>query len=674
MLGRLMSLSFIITLLSCPRATAQMGSWRAYMSYAEPQQIVKASNLLFVRASNDLYSYNLNDHSITTYDKVTTLNDTYISHIAWNQVASKLIIVYQNGNMDLMDINGNVNNISALYAKSMTRDKTVNSVYMNNNYAYLTTGFGVVKVNMKRSEIAETYILNENIVSVGIDNNMIYVLTADGNVLAGPLSANLIDFHNWSEATAPDGIFTTNTTDWDTYLSTVSTLNPGGPRYNHFNYLTFTNNKLYSCGGGWRDGTQYFRPGCAQIMDRDENWLSITDIQPLYGKAFMDATAIVTDRNDENTVYISTCGTGLYKVQNGQMVKNYTEGNSPLMSSAGDDPDYVRVEGLIYDNNGLLWMSCSSQNSKKNILLNLNTQTEEWKTFDSELLYNNGNRIRILRNSIVDANGNIWMGNDHHDFACLIKINPTTGNISRFSNFTNQDGTTYVFYGITAMAMDLEHNIWIGTDKGLFLYDATQQEDPEQGFTQIKVPRNDGSNYADYLMNGVYITSIAIDGANRKWIGTDGEGIYLISADNMEQLQHFTIENSKLISNTIESIAIDNSTGRVFIGTNMGLCSYDADATEAAVQMSKNDVYAYPNPVKSDYNGLITIVGLSFDADVKILTVNGQLVAQGRSNGGTFTWNGRDSNGRRVASGVYMVATATTDGKKGTVCKIAIVK
>jgi flagellar hook assembly protein FlgD len=89
--------------------------------------------------------------------------------------------------------------------------------------------------------------------------------------------------------------------------------------------------------------------------------------------------------------------------------------------------------------------------------------------------------------------------------------------------------------------------------------------------------------------------------------------------------------------------------------------------------MVKDNVYAYPNPVVKDYQGLITVVGLSMDADVKILSTSGKLIAQGRSNGGTFTWNGRDSQGRRVASGIYMVATATSDGNKGTVCKIAVI-
>ena len=189
----------------------------------------------------------------------------------------------------------------------------------------------------------------------------------------------------------------------------------------------------------------------------------------------------------------------------------------------------------------------------------------------------------------------------------------------------------------------------------------------------MKVPRNDGTNFADYLLSGVDITCIAVDGGNRKWFGTNGNGVYLISDDNMTQVQHFLANNSKLLSDNIESIAINDQTGEVFIGTDNGLCSYMSDATATNDNMTKDNVYAYPNPVRPDYTGLITVTGLSMNADVKIVTANGVLVAQGTSNGGTFTWDGRDLNGDRVASGVYMVMTATSEGKKGTVCKIAIV-
>lgn len=149
--------------------------------------------------------------------------------------------------------------------------------------------------------------------------------------------------------------------------------------------------------------------------------------------------------------------------------------------------------------------------------------------------------------------------------------------------------------------------------------------------------------------------------------------IYLISADNNTEIHHFMANNSGLLSDIVESISIDPSTGEVFFGTENGLCSYMSDATQTVDKMDKDVTYAYPNPVKPGYTGPITIVGLTYNADVKIVTTNGVLVAEGRSNGGSFVWDSTDLNGKRVASGVYMVQTATQDGDKGTVCKIAVV-
>lgn len=158
---------------------------------------------------------------------------------------------------------------------------------------------------------------------------------------------------------------------------------------------------------------------------------------------------------------------------------------------------------------------------------------------------------------------------------------------------------------------------------------------------------NDGTNYADYLLEGVNISSIVIDKSNRKWFGTKGNGVYLISSDNITQLTHFTQKNSKLLSDNIESIAINENTGEVFFGTDKGLCSYQSDDNAINEDMTKDNVWAYPNPVKPDYSGNINIIGLSLDADIKIVSSNGSLIKQAKSNGGIYKWDGCDSKGKK---------------------------
>ena len=188
------------------------------------------------------------------------------------------------------------------------------------------------------------------------------------------------------------------------------------------------------------------------------------------------------------------------------------------------------------------------------------------------------------------------------------------------------------------------------------------------------MPRNDGTSLADFLLDGQQINAIAIDGGNRKWIGTETNGIYLLSPDGLETIQHFTEENSPLPSNSISSIAIHPKNGKIFIGTMKGLVSYQSEVTAGETSFDYDNVYAYPNPVHPNYSGLITVTGLMTDSDIKITNVSGKLIYEGSSNGGKFTWNGRNMQGNRVASGVYFVMAANKEGKEGIVTKIMFIR
>lgn len=683
---------------------AQVGTWKAYMAYREPQQIVKAGNHLFVRASNGLYQYNLNDQSITTYDKTRQLNDTHISMIAWNDQAKRLIVVYDNSNIDLVDLQGNVRNISGLYSKSMTQSKTINCIYMYQHYAYIGAGFGVMKVNMERAEISESYILNHNVINIGVADETLYVRTSEKadistwetvvipyqgsvtfsnpaaygeyviGVFAGPLDRNLIDKHNWSlPGSYPGNVFQEDNSDWDDNIELVKTLNPDGPKYNHFGFMRFKNNKLYTVGGGGNDLAT--RPATVQIKDGDE-WIFLQDdmtgVEGTGGSwTFVEMYSVDVDPFDSKHIFAAG-RTGLFEYYDGALVKYYNKDNS-ILKTATTSNRYVLVFSNMFDAEGNLWLLQSEVENNSIVEL---TKDGEWISHYQSLLMEDNKSLKGLVALYQDSRGLIWFTNKHWGYPSFYCYNPKTNEIERYmTKLVNQDGITgSEWYNPCCIVEDKDGNLWLGTNAGLYMIDAASASSGSLEYvTQVKVPRNDGTNYADYLLAGISISAIAVDGGNRKWIGTVGQGIYLISADNMEQIYHFTTDNSPLLSNSVEAIAIDHSTGEVFIGTEEGLCSYMSDAIESAIEMVKDDVYAYPNPVVKGYEGLITVVGLTRDADVKILTVNGQLVAQGRSNGGAFTWDGCDRSGRRVASGVYMVATATSDGKKGVVCKIAVI-
>ncbi len=634
-----MKKSIIVLLLLtviCHLSSAQIGTWKNYLAYHDIQQIQSAGDYLFVLASNDLYQYNKNDQSIVTYDKVNGLSDTYITHIRWCPQAKRLIAVYSNMNIDLVDTNGNTTNISDIYTKVITGDKSLQSIRIDGVYAYLVCGFGIVKVNMQRAEIADTYRPN----------------------------------HPEYPTSLPDE----DNSDYDQYIDLVKTLSPGGPKYNYFFNMKMHNGRLYTVGGGWYQMDNYQRPGTIQVMNSNQEWtIYQDDITPAFASSYRDVNAIAIDPLNENHVMVASCS-GLYEFMNGQFVKNYTQGNTDYFESAADNgsPNYVRTDGIVYDQQGKLY--CLNSGSSTAIIMRDAAGT--WSGLMDNVLIDQPNKsMRGIIGSIIDSRGLLWFVNKHSDHPSFYAFNPQDETIVRFDRFVNQDGSSLGDYVVVnCICEDLNGNIWIGTNMGPVYITTNEMSDNSLGVIQYKVPRNDGTDYADYLLAGNEITCMAVDKAGRKWFGTNGNGVYLISADNNTQEQHFTTDNSKLLSNTIESIAINDQTGEVFFGTERGLCSYVSDATQTNTEMTKDNVWAYPNPVTPEYNGLITVTGLTLNADVKILSANGALVAEGRSNGGTFTWDGNDQKGRRVASGVYMVVTATSDGNKGTVCKIAIVR
>ena len=614
-------------------ARAQIGTWKNYLAYSDIQQIRAAGNdNLFVLASNGLYQYNRQDQSIYTYDKTNGLSDTYIIHICWCPQAKRLIAVYQNSNIDLIDLKGNVTNISDLYNKIMTGDKTVSSIRMDGVYAYLICGFGIVKVNMQRAEIADSYTPNH--------------------------------------PEYPTSLPAEDNSDYDKYIDIVKTLKPGGPNTNHFGFMLFDYNRLYTCNGDFN----YSSP--IQILNNNE-WTiyQYEGISEQTGVSFQGSFCLDIDPSNIDHVFAGSRN-GLYEYLNGKFVKYYDKSNSPIEPFDGVNKDYQLVTGTKYDQQGNLWVLNSSAPTTALMKYANDTFT---KLSHSELMKLNRGALQNRSNGelskiIIDSKGRMWFVNNNWVLPAIYQYNTNNDEIIAYESIVNQDGTKLnIQEGIRCVAEDLEHNIWVGTSVGPVMLESSEIESGGNTFTQIKVPRNDGTNYADYLLANIDILSIAIDRGNRKWIGTINNGVYLISADNMTQVQHFTTDNSSLLSNMVTSIAINHASGEVFFGTDKGLCSYISDATQTNAEMTTDNVWAYPNPVEPGYNGPITITGLSFNADVKILTANGAIVNEGHSNGGTYVWDGCDQKGRRVASGIYMVATATSKGEKGTVCKIAIV-
>ena len=453
----------------------------------------------------------------------------------------------------------------------------------------------------------------------------------------------------------------------------ASEINADGPKYNYFGFMKFTQGNLYSCGGGWSYTNDRYRPGALQQYDGNK-WIKYEDdIKTKTESEYIDLMCLDVHPNNANIVY--ACGrTGLYEFNDGKFVKYYNKDNSPLFSLLNTN-NYLMTFSCIFDRNNNLWCFNSGVNKENEVNAAHKLFNNTWTSYHNDnLTEGNKNTLRNMLNPILDHESNIWFVNNHWGYPALCTFKPTNTESKIYSSFVNQDGITISPTSVYCTAEDKNYNIWICTNLGPLYISYTSIKNDDLTFQQYKVPRNDGTNLADYLLSGIDISCMAVDAANRKWFGTNGNGVYLISADNNTEEQHFMASNSYLLSDNVESIAINEQSGEVFFGTDKGLCSYMSDATITNEEMSKDNVWAYPNPVRPEYNGLITITGLSYNADVKICTSNGVLVNEGPSTGGSYTWNGCDKDGKRVASGVYMVQTAKSDGSKGTVCKIAIVR
>ena len=280
----------------------------------------------------------------------------------------------------------------------------------------------------------------------------------------------------------------------------------------------------------------------------------------------------------------------------------------------------------------------------------------------------------VIGDIISTENGQKWIILPGGNGLYIIDDNNTPEVFSddRTRKLTITDSDDKVINSVFSAAEDLDGNIWIGTDQGPVIYYNTDQifEGDVRGY-RIKVPRNDGSGLADYMLGTESITAISVDGANRKWLGTKSSGAYMLSADGTAVVKNYNVQNSPIFSDSIAAVAVDNNTGEVWFGTSGGVLSVREIATSG--RQSFSDVYSFPNPVREDYSGNVTITGLMKDTQVKITDISGNLVYETMSEGGQASWDLTTYNGHRVRTGVYLAFCANNDGSESCVTKILVI-
>ena len=441
-------------------------------------------------------------------------------------------------------------------------------------------------------------------------------------------------------------------------MSVFSILTLQGPVSNNVYSITSYNGKTI-IGGGGADALWNNQGRPLEISVYENN--SWTSVLP---GTIKDPMRALIDPEDNSHFFVSTWGGGLLEYENNILKRQFTASNSPLQTIVAGQP-YVRICGMVMDKSKNLWITQTGVQGSIKVLKPdgnwiINPLTIDAPTIGDILITKNGYKWIVLPGGY-----GLFVLDDNNT--------PDIFTDDRYKKMLVKDGEGRTVSTLYSLAEDLDGNIWLGTDQGPLIY-----YNPEKIFTSelnafhIKIPRNDGTDLADYMLGTEIITSIAVDGANRKWLGTLSSGAYLLSSDGTLRIKNFNEQNSPILSNSIVALSVDNKSGEVWFGTSKGVQSIRGDATEGESKFT--NVYTFPNPVREDFLGNVTITGLIRDSQIRITDISGNLVYQTVSDGGQASWDLKTYNGRRVATGVYLVFCASNDGSQSFVAKMLVIK
>lgn len=447
-------------------------------------------------------------------------------------------------------------------------------------------------------------------------------------------------------------------------LSNVSTFEnntPPGPEKNNIFSLDVAPNVLWTVYGDYTSSYNPYPLDNYGISKYDTSgWLNLSYDDVLGAKSM---TRIIVNPNNDKQVYASSFFSGLLKIEQDVPTFLYNEKNSGLESITTEGPNYidVRINGTAFDKSGNLWIT----NSRiKNGLKVLKTNGQ-WQSYSMATILDNA-ELASYANVVIDKNNTKWIATNREG---VIGFNESTNTFKKIT--FGADVGNLPTADVRSVAVDTKNQLWIGTIKGLRVLSNVGSFQTESQLKANPVIIMD-DNLAQELLYEQFINVIAVDGANNKWIGTGDSGVFMVSPNGQETKYHFTINNSPLPSNVINDIKINSATGEVFIATDKGMVSFKGIATEANEDL--NNAYVYPNPVRPNYSGTVKVAGLIDKANIKITDIEGNLVYETTSTGGTIEWDTTAFGRYKVASGVYMIFISAQDGGETKVKKVMIIR
>jgi len=748
---------------------SRIGEWRAHVSFTPVIKVAETPESIVAATANGLLFTDKEGRQITTTTKANGLSDYGISAISYATVPNILLVGYQNGNLDLMQKGGTVN-FPDLTRKAGLPNKTIHRIICEDNYAWLCCAFGIVKLDLLKLEVAETWYLGaqndlkeaNDLASMGGDW---YVATNHGIFSAPKQNSNLQDYRNWqlrSGLPQPDANFSSiafsdgllfahdQSNDqllaWDgnkwlryypeikqiqsirsesngliilakgevwltgkagnknissyqsdripegidprdaltdnngklwigdnrfgltcqTISSTFIHLKSSAPESDQITALKsmgeeiFAATSTYNAGGIPEASYSIYQAGIWQNF-------AAADDPRLKSIAPINSFVPLSGKSDE--YWASTSGSGLLFFQKSRVTAHYNEQNSSLGAMNGS----CVVNGLAADYQDNLFYI----NPTGKVLLGSLSQGGNFISLPYPGL---NSPIATTGNQIISKTGVHWVVLPQEGLFAY-KIKGTAENIaddqyrkvavqSRFSNGT----TTLItqFGDISTLVEDHNQDIWVGTGTGVVVYANPDRIFDAGEFYGSQPSLDDGEGLFKPILEKEKITAITVDGGNRKWIGTTNSGVFLFSEQGNHLLRHFDSQNSPLPSGRIDAIAIVPGSGEVFFATERGLFSWKSDATAGSSVLEK--AYVWPNPLRETFDGVATIDGLTDGTEIRVTDVAGNLIFKTSSLGGRATWNAKNSSGKRVATGVYLIFCSSPQQKTTKIIKLLIIQ
>ncbi len=759
MIGRFLK-NTLFTLLTCASGTLMaqdrpIGYWRGHLPYNNAIGVATDGQTLYAISEQGFFSYDVAGGQISTYSKVEGMADVGMAKIGYDAGSNTVILGYQNSNIDLFKDNS-FYNIPFLKDQTFSGSKAINDIFTDKGRAYLSTGLGIVVLNLDSKKVAETYTFTRNNQTIPInaftaDNTYFYAATSRGLYRVNRNNPNLQAFAVWTPidtanvytslatvgqkvfVTTADSLMLINGTNLQYILhtgNTVAHLDAGKETLYMTNFYeplfysqirkidmnyqvtdTFDHSLLgevrqvteLADGSMWIADHYYdyglekitgfnkkerilpegpFAPSSFDILPynkevwiahgayddnfirkgnrngishfKDERW---TNYRPANTGALASTEDVVHLSKDpaDGTIYGGTLQTGLvYLKPDGN---SYTAGvisANPLERKI-NEPQTIPATSTAFDQGGNMWVS---QNISEDELA-VRTLAGDWYHYTTPFT---GGYVHGSAGLVIDDNNQKWYFGPHGRGVIVYNDGntPENGNDDSYAQFRKGAGagnlpSDYVL----CLAKDRDGSIWVGTDNGVGIISCGYAATQGQCDGELRVVQFDP--FANFLFVGERVQTIAVDGANRKWVGT-ANGVWLLSADANQIIQQFNVKNSPLPSNAVQKIAVDPVTGDVYIGTDQGMVSFRYTATEGTT--TNTSVITYPNPVPAGYGGTISIKGLATDADVRITDIAGQLIYRTKALGGQAVWSGMDYTGHRPQSGVYLIFVTNKDGSQ----------